>query len=51
MLDRANVLVGLIVGIALWARNLRQAVLSAWHRAVLLGDGALDYSLEGSDLL
>lgn len=45
MLDRANVLVGLVVGIALGARNLRQAELLARHQAVLLGEGASDSTL------
>lgn len=38
-LDRANVLVSLVVGIALGARNLRQAELLARHRVGLLGVG------------
>lgn len=42
MLDRANVLVGLVVGIALGARNLRQAELLARHHSGLVGDGASD---------
>jgi hypothetical protein len=45
MLDRANVLVGLVVGIALGARNLRQAELLARHHAGLLGEGASDSTL------
>ena len=45
MLDRAHVLVGLVVGIALGARNLRQAELLARHHAVLVGDGASDSTL------
>jgi len=44
-LDRANVLVSLVVGIALGARNLRQAELLARHHAVLLGEGASDSTL------
>ena len=44
-LDRANVLVGLVVGIALSARNLRQAELMARHHAGLVGDGASDSTL------
>ncbi|WP_372463357.1 hypothetical protein [Actinospica acidithermotolerans] len=44
-LDRANALVGLVVGIALGARNLRQAELLARHHAVLIGDGASDSTL------
>jgi hypothetical protein len=42
MLDRANALVGLIVGIALGARSVRQVELLARHHAALLGDGASD---------
>lgn len=42
MLDRANVLVSLVVGIALGARNLRQAELLDRHHDGLLGDGASD---------
>ena len=45
MLDRANVLVGLVVGIALGARNLRQAELLARHHGELVGDGASDSTL------
>ena len=45
MLDRANVLVGLIVGIALGARSVRQGELLARHHAGLLGDGASDSTL------
>lgn len=45
MLDRANALVGLIVGIALGARSVRQAELLARHHAVLLGQGASDSTL------
>jgi len=45
MLDRANALVGLIVGIALGARSVRQAELLARHHAVLLGAGASDSTL------
>jgi len=45
MLDRANVLVGLVVGIALGARNLRQGELLARHHAGLLGEGASDSTL------
>lgn len=45
MLDRANVLVGLVVGIALGARNLRQAELLSRHHAGLVGDGASDSTL------
>ncbi|HET9720714.1 MAG TPA: IS1380 family transposase [Solirubrobacteraceae bacterium] len=45
MLDRANVLVGLVVGIALGARNLRQAELFARHHGELVGDGASDSTL------
>lgn len=44
-LDRANVLVSLVVGIALGARNLRQAELLARHHAALLGEGASDSTL------
>lgn len=45
MLDRANVLVGLVVGVALGARNLRQAELLARHHDVLLGECASDSTL------
>jgi hypothetical protein len=45
MLDRANVLAGLVVGIALGARNLRQAELPARHHGGLVGDGASDSML------
>jgi hypothetical protein len=45
MLDRANSLVGLIVGIALGARSVRQAELIARHHAVLSGVGASDSTL------
>jgi len=45
MLDRANVLVGLVVGIALGARNLRQAELLARRHGGLVGDGASDSTL------
>lgn len=45
MLDRANVLVSLVVGIALGARNLRQAELLARHHAPLLGEGVSDSTL------
>jgi hypothetical protein len=45
MLDRANALVSLIVGIALGARSVRQAELLARHHAALLGDGASDSTL------
>ena len=45
MLDRANVLVGLVVSIALGARNLRQAELPARHHSELSGDGASDSTL------
>ena len=38
-------LVGLVVGVALGARNLRQAELLARHHSVLLGDGASDSTL------
>ena len=44
-LDRANVLVSLVVGIALGARNVRQAELLARHHAVLLGEGVSDSTL------
>ena len=42
MLDRANVLMGLVVSIALGARNLRQAELLARHHTGLVGGGASD---------
>jgi Transposase DDE domain group 1 len=45
MLDRANVLVGLAVGIALGARNLRQAELLARHHVTLLGGNVSDSTL------
>lgn len=45
MLDRVNVLMGLVVGIALGARNLRQAELLARHHTGLLGNGASDSTL------
>lgn len=45
MLDRANALVGLAVGIALGGRNVRQVELLARHHAVLVGDGASDSTL------
>jgi hypothetical protein len=45
MLDRANALVGLIVGIALGARSVRQAELLARHHDALLGAGASDSTL------
>lgn len=45
MLDRANVLVGLVVGIALGTRSVRQAELLPRHHAVLLGAGASDSTL------
>jgi hypothetical protein len=45
MLDRANILVGLVVGIALGARNLRQAELAGRHHSGLIGDGASDSTL------
>jgi Transposase DDE domain group 1 len=45
MLDRANVLVGLVVGIALGPRNLRQVELLARHHCGLVGDGASDSTL------
>ena len=45
MLDRANVLVGLVVGIAPGARNLRLAELLARHSSGLVGDGASDSTL------
>ena len=45
MLDRADVLVGLVVGIALGARNLRQAEVLARHHTGLVGDGASDSTL------
>jgi Transposase DDE domain group 1 len=45
MLDRANVLTSLVVGIALGARNLRQAELLARHHSGLIGDGASDSTL------
>lgn len=45
MLDRANVLVSLVVGIALGACNLRQAELFARHHSGLIGDGASDSTL------
>lgn len=45
MLDRANALVGLVVGIALGARSVRQAELLARHHAALLGEGASDSTL------
>jgi len=44
-LDRANVLVSLVVGIALGARNVRQAELLARHHTVLWGEGASDSTL------
>jgi hypothetical protein len=44
-LDRANALVGLIVGIALGARSVRQAELLARHHAALFGAGASDSTL------
>lgn len=44
-LDRANVLISLVVGITLGARNLRQAELLARHHAALLGEGASDSTL------
>jgi hypothetical protein len=44
-LDRANVLVSLVVGIALGARNVRQAELLARHHAALMGQGASDSTL------
>lgn len=43
--DRANVLAGLVIGIALGARNLRQAELLAWHHVGLVGNGASDSTL------
>ncbi|MBS2966634.1 IS1380 family transposase [Actinocrinis puniceicyclus] len=45
MLDRANALVSLIVGIALGARSVRQAELLARHHTALLGAGASDSTL------
>jgi hypothetical protein len=45
MLDRANVLVSLIVGIALGARNLRQAELLARHHTAVFGEAASDSTL------
>jgi hypothetical protein len=45
MLDRADTLVSLVVGIALGARNLRQAELLARHHGVLVGQGASDSTL------
>ena len=45
MLDRANVLVGLVVAIALGARNLRQTELLARHHSVLVGGGVSDSTL------
>lgn len=45
MLDRANVRMGLVVGIALGACNLRQAELLARHHTGLVGDGASDSTL------
>ena len=45
MLDRANALVGLVVGIALGARSVRQAELLARHHAALLGEGVSDSTL------
>jgi hypothetical protein len=45
MLDRANALVSLIVGITLGARSVRQAELLARHHAALLGAGASDSTL------
>jgi hypothetical protein len=44
-LDLAHTLVGVVVGITLGARNLRQAELMARHHAALLGDGASDSTL------
>lgn len=45
MLDRANALVGLVVGIALGARSVRQVELLARHHAALVGAGASDSTL------
>jgi len=45
MLDRANALVALIVGIALGARSVRRAELLARHHTAVLGDGASDSTL------
>ena len=45
LLDRADVLVSLIVGIALGAVNLAQAELLARHHAALLGGQASDSTL------
>jgi hypothetical protein len=45
MLDRANVLVSLVVRIALGARNLRQAELLTRHHDGLVGRGASDSTL------
>ena len=45
MLDRANALVGLVVGIALGARSVRQVELLARHHAALFGEGASDSTL------
>lgn len=45
MLDRANALVGLVVGIALGARSVRQVELLARHHAALMGEGASDSTL------
>lgn len=45
MLDRADTLVGLVVGIALGARNLRQAEMLARHHAGLVGEGPSDSTL------
>jgi hypothetical protein len=45
MLDRANALVSLVVGIALGTRNLRQAELLARHHTAVFGQGASDSTL------
>ena len=45
MLDRADALVGLVVGIALGARSVRQVELLARRHAALFGEGASDSTL------
>jgi hypothetical protein len=45
MLDRAEAPAGLIVGIALRSRSVRQVELLARHHAAVLGDGASDSTL------
>jgi hypothetical protein len=45
MLDRANALVGLVVGIALGAKSVRQVELLARHHAALFGEGASDSTI------